>query len=186
MARTQNDTQSATLDDLTVNQKVATSPLRKFFVASLKDIYYAEFALHEAMLKFEKAATTEELQEAFENDQFETQKQIRRLEKVFQIFNEKPAKETCEGIDGILKEGDEIIKSTPEGSMTRDAALIIAAQKAEHYEIATYGGLVQLALTMGERKAAIILEQTLQEEEATDEHLTEIAERFINFDAEQE
>lgn len=157
-----------------------------FFNGAIKDIYYAKYALTEAPLRFDKAATTEELQYAFENDQFESQKHLRRLEKVFQLFGEKQSKETCEGIDGILKEGDEIIQSTPEGSMTRDAALIIAAQKAEHYEIATYGGLVQLALTMGERKAAIILEQTLQEEEETEEHLTRIAERSIEFDAEQE
>ncbi|WP_316931266.1 ferritin-like domain-containing protein [Chryseobacterium sp. P1-3] len=87
---------------------------------------------------------------------------------------------------GIIKEGEEVIKSTEDGSMTRDAALIIAAQKVEHYEIATYGGLVQLALTMGHDKAADLLEKTLQEEEDTDYNLTEIAENYINFDAEQE
>lgn len=89
-------------------------------------------------------------------------------------------------MDGLIKEGEEIIKSTEEGSMTRDAALIIAAQKVEHYEIATYGGLVQLAITMGHDKAADLLDKTLQEEEDTDYNLTEIAETHINFDAQQE
>lgn len=163
-----------------------SSPLRQFFIDALKDIYYAETVLTEAMGRFEKASTTEELREAFEDDQAESQKHLKRLERVFQIFDETPAKKTCEGINGIIKEAEEIIKSTPEGSMTRDAALIIAAQKAEHYEIATYGGLVQLALTMGENKAASILERTLEEEENTDQNLTEIAEMFINFDAERE
>jgi len=89
-------------------------------------------------------------------------------------------------IKGIIKEAEEIIKSTEEGSMTQDAALIIAAQKVEYYEIATYGGWAQLAITMGHYKAADLLEKAVQEEEETDEDLTEIAETFINFDAEQE
>ncbi|WP_238476827.1 YciE/YciF ferroxidase family protein [Chryseobacterium potabilaquae] len=92
-------------------------------------------------------------------------------------------KKECAAIKGIIKEGEEIIKATEDGSMTRDAALIIAAQKVEHYEIATYGGLAQLAITMGHDKVADLLEQTLQEEEDTDYELTEIAETYINFDA---
>ncbi|ALR32524.1 rubrerythrin family protein [Chryseobacterium sp. IHB B 17019] len=163
-----------------------SSPLHKFFVSSLKDIYYAENAIIDALEKMQDAATTEELKEAFEDHQLQTKKHISRLEKVFKLIDETPAKKECEAIKGIIKEGEEVIKSTEEGSMTRDAALIIAAQKVEHYEIATYGGLAQLAITMGHDKAADLLERTLQEEEDTDYELTEIAETYINFDAEQE
>lgn len=162
------------------------SNLRKFFISALKDIYFAENAIIEALDKMQEAATTEELKDAFEDHQLQTKKHVSRLEKVFKLLDEKPEKKECEAIKGIIKEGEEIMKSTGDGSMTRDAALIIAAQKVEHYEIATYGGLVQLALTMGHDKAADLLEETLQEEEDTDYHLTEIAETSINFDAEQE
>ncbi|RQP10829.1 MAG: ferritin-like domain-containing protein [Chryseobacterium sp.] len=161
-------------------------PLKKFFVDALKDIYYAEHALVEALPKMKKAATTEELQDAFEDHELQTRKQISRLEKVFRSIDEKAEKKDCKAMDGIIKEAEEIIKSTPEGSMTRDAALIIAAQKAEHYEIASYGGLVQLAITLGYDRAADLLDHTLEEEEETDYLLTDIAESFINFEAEEE
>lgn len=163
-----------------------TSSLKKFFTDALKDIYYAEEAIIEGLKKMQEAATTEELKDAFEDHQLQTEKHVKRLEKVFKLLGEEPQKKTCKAIDGILEEGQEIIKSTEDGSMTRDAALIIAAQKVEHYEIATYGGLIQLALTLGEDKAAELLERTLQEEEDTDYNLTEIAETFINFEAEDE
>ncbi|WP_082632525.1 ferritin-like domain-containing protein [Chryseobacterium sp. IHB B 17019] len=175
------------VDNATVKENdMKSSPLHKFFVSSLKDIYYAENAIIDALEKMQDAATTEELKEAFEDHQLQTKKHISRLEKVFKLIDETPAKKECEAIKGIIKEGEEVIKSTEEGSMTRDAALIIAAQKVEHYEIATYGGLAQLAITMGHDKAADLLERTLQEEEDTDYELTEIAETYINFDAEQE
>lgn len=166
--------------------EMKTSSLHKFFVSSLKDIYYAENAIIDALEKMQEAATTEELKDAFEDHQLQTKKHVSRLEKVFRLIDEKPEKKECEAIKGIIKEGEEVIKSTREGSMTRDAALIIAAQKVEHYEIATYGGLAQLAITMGHDKAADLLEKTLEEEEDTDYNLTEIAETYINFDAEQE
>ncbi|MDR6405509.1 MULTISPECIES: ferritin-like domain-containing protein [Chryseobacterium] len=175
------------VDNATVKESdMKSSPLHKFFVSSLKDIYYAENAIIDALEKMQDAATTEELKEAFEDHQLQTKKHISRLEKVFKLIDETPEKKECEAIKGIIKEGEEVIKSTEEGSMTRDAALIIAAQKVEHYEIASYGGLAQLAITMGHDKAADLLERTLQEEEDTDYELTEIAETYINFDAEQE
>ncbi|WP_082504895.1 ferritin-like domain-containing protein [Chryseobacterium sp. Leaf405] len=166
--------------------EMKNSSLHKFFVSALKDIYFAENAIVDALQKMEEAATTEELKEAFEDHQLQTKKHISRLEKVFKLIDEKPEQKECKAIKGIIEEGEEIIKSTEEGSMTRDAALIIAAQKVEHYEIATYGGLAQLAITMGHDKAADLLEKTLQEEEDTDYNLTEIAETYINFDAQQE
>lgn len=166
--------------------EMKNAPLHKFFVDALKDIYYAEDAIVKALENMQEAATTEELKDAFEDHQLQTKKHISRLEKVFKSIDETPEKKKCDAIEGIIKEGQEVIKSTEEGTMTRDAALIIAAQKVEHYEIATYGGLVQLAITMGHDKAADLLERTLQEEEDTDYNLTEIAETYINFEAEQE
>ncbi len=161
-------------------------PLMEFFVSALKDIYYAEHAMVEKLPKMREAATTEELQDAFEDHELLTRRQITRLEKVFREIGEEPAKQKCDAIEGLIKEAEKIIKSTPDGSMTRDAALIIAAQKIEHYEIATYGGLVQLAITLGFDKAVDLLEDTLEEEEETDFELTDIAESFINFEAEEE
>jgi len=186
-SKTASSKQTTSVDNATVDKnEMNSSPLHKFFVSALKDIYYAENAIIEALEKMQEAATTEELKEAFEDHQLQTKKHVSRLEKVFKLINETPEKKECKAIKGIIEEGEEIIKSTEEGSMTRDAALIIAAQKVEHYEIATYGGLAQLAITMGHDKAADLLEKTLQEEEDTDYDLTEIAETYINFDAEQE
>lgn len=180
-------TKKGTADKSTVNKdEMKNSPLHKFFVSALKDIYYAENAILEALEKMQEAATTEELKDAFEDHHLQTQKHVKRLEKVFKLIDEKPEKKECKAIQGIIEEGEEVIRSTEDGSATRDVALIIAAQKVEHYEIATYGGLTQLAITMGHNKAADLLERTLQEEEDTDSHLTDIAETSINFDAEQE
>lgn len=169
-----------------VSKGMKKSPLHKFFLDGLKDIYYAEHAIVDGLEKMQDAATTNELKEAFEEHQYQTKEQINRLERVFKLLGETPAKKECEAIKGLIKEGDTTIKNTESGSMTRDAALIIAAQKIEHYEIATYGGLAQLAITMGHDKAANLLEKTLEEEEDTDLLLTEIAETYINLDAEQE
>jgi len=163
-----------------------TAPLSKFFLDALKDIYWAEKALTETLPKMQQAATTEELQDAFEDHTLQTQKHVLRLEKVFKLLQLPAEGKKCDAMQGLIKEGEEIIKNTPEGSMTRDAALIIAAQKVEHYEIATYGGLVQIALTLGESEIAEILDRTLEEEEETDMNLTDIAESSINFSAQEE
>lgn len=180
-------TKKGTADKTVINEdEMKNSPLHKFFVSALKDIYYAENAILEALVKMQDAASSEDLKDAFEDHHLQTQKHVKRLEKVFKLIDEQPEKKECKAIKGIIEEGEEIIKSTEDGSSTRDAALIIAAQKVEHYEIATYGGLAQLAITMGHDKAADLLERTLQEEEDTDAELTEIAETAINFDAEQE
>jgi ferritin-like metal-binding protein YciE len=160
--------------------------LQKFFIDQLKDIYYAENELLKGLADMKKASTTEELEDAFENHLKQTQRHIQRLEKIFQMIGKKPQGKKCEAIGGLLKEAKSIIDETEEGSLTRDAALIIAAQKVEHYEIATYGGLVQLALTMNLNRAADLLEKTLKEEEETDSMLTDIAEGYINIEAEQE
>lgn len=180
-------TKKGTADKTVIDEdEMKNSPLHKFFVSALKDIYYAENAILEALVKMQDAASSEDLKDAFEDHHLQTQKHVKRLEKVFKLIDEQPEKKECKAIKGIIEEGEEIIKSTEDGSSTRDVALIIAAQKVEHYEIATYGGLAQLAITMGHDKAADLLERTLQEEEDTDAELTEIAETAINFDAEQE
>ena len=162
------------------------SLLEKFFIDQLKDIYYAEQHLLTALTEMQEACTTEELEDAFKEHKEQTERHVKRLEKVFKLIGKEAEEKECEAIEGLIKEAKSIIEETDEGTMTRDAALIIAAQKVEHYEIATYGGLVQLALTMGLDRAADLLDKTLKEEEQTDRSLTEIAERHINIEAEEE
>jgi ferritin-like metal-binding protein YciE len=142
--------------------------LEKFFLDELKDIYWAEKHLVKALGKLKKAATTEELQQAFEDHTAATEEHIKRLEQVFGMLGTKAQAKKCEAMDGLTKEGESIIEQTEPGTMTRDVGLIMAAQKVEHYEIATYGSLVQLANTMNLEEIAEILEQTLQEEKDTD------------------
>ncbi|HEX6180175.1 MAG TPA: ferritin-like domain-containing protein [Chitinophagaceae bacterium] len=162
------------------------SQLEKFFTDSLKDIYWAEKALVKALPQMQKAATTEELKTAIGEHTVQTKSQVQRLDQVFELFGKKAQGKKCDAMEGLIKEGESMVEETEEGSMTRDAAIIMAAQKVEHYEIATYGGLVQLAKTLGNEEAAGILQQTLEEEKQTDAGLTEIAEGSINWAAEQE
>lgn len=164
----------------------AYSKLYAFFVDQLKDIYWAEKHLTKALPKMQKAVTTAELRQAFKDHLKQTAEHIERLEQVFEIAGKKVKVKKCEAMQGLAKEAASIIGDTEKNTMTRDAALIIAAQKIEHYEIATYGGLVQLAITLGLEKAASILEKTLQEEKDTDASLSEIAENKINWEAEEE
>lgn len=160
--------------------------LEKFFEDSLKDIYWAEKHLTKALPKMQKAATTDELKNAIEEHTKQTEEQVSRLEQVFELLGKKAQAKKCDAMEGLVKEGESIIEETEDGSMTRDVGIIMAAQKVEHYEIATYGGLVQLATTMGKDDVAEILNQTLEEEKETDQLLTEIAENNINWEAEME
>src|SRR5690606_21738817 len=134
------------------------SELEKFFLDALQDIYYAEGKIEESLAKIKQKATSEELQEAIEDHELVTKKQILRLEKVFKLLDEEAKKNKCDAIDRILKQVDEQVKSTKVGSMTRDVAIIIGAQKIEQYEIATYDGLVQIAITLGHEKVADLLQ----------------------------
>lgn len=169
-------------------QQGSESPsfLQKFFIDQLKDMYYAEQELLKALPEVKDAATTEELEDAIEEHMKQTERHVKRLEKVFHMIGQKPEGKKCEAMDGLLRECRNIIRETEEHTMTRDAALIIAAQKIEHYEIASYGGLVALAVTLGVERAADILDKTLAEEEDTDQILTDIAETYINVEAEHE
>lgn len=163
-----------------------TGSLEKFFLDGLKDIYWAEKALTKALPKMQKAATTQELKSAFVNHLAQTKEQIVRLESVFEILGKKAQAKKCDAMEGLVKESEGIIEETEAGTITRDVALIMAAQKVEHYEIATYGGLAQLAKTLGREDVKELLGQTLQEEKDTDMLLTEIAESHINEDAKAE
>jgi ferritin-like metal-binding protein YciE len=160
--------------------------LEKFFIDSVKDIYWAEKALTKALPKMQKAATTEELQEAIGTHIEQTQEQVGRLEQVFQLLGKKAQGKKCDAMEGLIKEGESMVEESEDGSMTRDVAIIAASQKVEHYEIATYGTLVQLAHTLGQEEIAEILAVTLDEEKETDLLLTDIAENNINWEAEQE
>ncbi len=163
-----------------------TGPLKAFFIDGLKDMLWAEKAIIPGLQKLQKLCTCEQLCDAFETHAQQTQKHIARLEKVFQIMGEKPEPKKCKAMEGILKEVEEMVEAAPEYSATRDAVAIIAAQKVEHYEIASYGGLVALGHTLGLSQVANMLQKTLDEEENTDYNLTDIAESYINFEAKQE
>lgn len=160
--------------------------LQEFFIEELKDIYWAEKHLTKALTKLQKASTSEELAQAFSEHQAQTEEHVRRLEQIFEMFEERPRGKKCEGMEGIVKEGENVIEETEKNSATRDAGLIIAAQKAEHYEITAYGSLVELAKTMGHEEVSNILTQTLEEEKETDKLLTGIATNNINAMAERE
>lgn len=165
---------------------VDESQLHEFFLEELKDIYWAEKHIAKTLPKMQKAASSAKLQKAFADHKLQTETHIERLEQVFASLNEKPKSKKCEAIVGITDEGEGIISETEKGSATRDVGLILAAQKVEHYEIATYGGLAQLARTLGRTKAAQILEKTLKEEKDTDSLLTKIAEGSVNLNSSRE
>src|SRR3990170_2359713 len=162
------------------------SMLQELFTEELRDIYWAEKHLVKALPRMEKAASSEELANAFSEHLAVTQEQVSRLEQVFELLGEKARGKKCEAMEGLVKEAESVIEDTEEGTSTRDVALIIAAQKVEHYEIATYGGLATLAKTMGINQVKELLGQTLEEEKETDELLTQLAENNINASASQE
>ena len=163
-----------------MGKKDSSSLLKQFFVDQLQDIYWAEKALVQELPKMQRACTTEEVGEAITEHVSETKEQINRLEQVFEMMGEPAKTKKCEAMDGLIKEAHNIIDETKEGTVTRDAAIIMAVQKMEHYEIATYGSLVQLAKTIGMNEVAELLGQTLAEEKGVDHVLTEIAESNIN------
>ena len=162
------------------------SALLSFFVDEIKDIYWAEKHLIKALPKMKKAATSPELQEAFEAHLLQTQEHVTRLEEVFNLMGEKPQAKKCDAMEGLIAEGESVIEDTEEGTATRDVGLIVSAQKVEHYEIAAYGGLAQLAKTLGRDDIKELLGTTLSEEKHADELLTEIAESNINYEASEE
>lgn len=166
--------------------KMADSEFHEFFIDELKDIYWAEKHLVKALPKMKKSATSPELAAAFDKHSKETEQHIVTLEEVFGMLGEKPVAKKCDAMAGLLEEADSIIADTDKGTMTRDAGLILAAQKVEHYEIATYGTLKTFAQNMGHDDVAELLSQTLENEKETDVALTEIAVSAVNAEAASE
>jgi len=163
------------------DSEVATG-LRELMVSSLKDLYWAEQAITESLPVMIKNATSDELVTALTNHLEETQIHVQRLEEVFGLLNETAEARTCAAMEGILKEGNEIMENTVEGYV-RDAGIIAAGQKVEHYEIASYGTVIAFAKTLGETESALILQHTLDEEKLADDKLSEIAELSVNIEA---
>lgn len=171
------------------SNRTASNPepaLREFFVDEIKDIYWAEKKLVTTIPKMQKAATSEELRQALGDHLEATKEHVARLEQVFGLLGEKPQAKKCDAMEGIVKEGESILEDTDDGSATRDVGIILASQKVEHYEIATYGCLAQLAETLGLDEVKNLLGQTLTEEKEADQLLTDVAERSINYEASEE
>lgn len=159
------NTHLQTLDDLLVNQ--------------LQDLYDAEKRLTKALPKMADAATNAQLKQAFQTHLGQTKGQIDRLKAVFKLLDHRPKSSTCEAMKGLIREGEDMIKT--DGNLdVRDAALIAAAQRVEHYEMAGYGSARTFARQLGKAEAADLLQQTLDEEGETDKILTQIAQQTIN------
>lgn len=158
---------------------MADKTLDTLFHETLKDIYYAERKITGALRKMARAAQNEDLKAAFKTHEEETQAQVERLGQVFELIGKRPRGKTCDAIEGIIAEGEDVMDEF-KGSPALDAGLLAAAQAVEHYEISRYGTLKAWAQTLGMDEAASLLDQTLQEETATDEKLTGLAETVIN------
>lgn len=161
---------------------MAEKTLDTLFHDTLKDIYYAERKILKSLPKMARAAQSADLKAAFEKHKEQTEGQIERLQQVFEIIGKAPRGKTCDAIEGILAEGDEIIEEY-KGTAALDAGLLAAAQAVEHYEITRYGTLKRWALVLGLDDAAALLDETLQEEAQTDEDLTTIADAAVNAEA---
>lgn len=168
--------------DMVAAKADAAGNLRELFIDSLKDIYWAEKALTKALPKMAANATTPKLIDGLTSHLEETHGQIKRLEEVFKMMGEKAVAKKCDAMDGLIKEGDGILEETKPGPV-RDAGIIAASQKIEHYEIATYGTLCSFAKTLGEKEVGVILHQSLMEEKAADQNLSDAAYLSINFEA---
>lgn len=160
--------------------------LRKLFLDGIRDLYWAETILTKSLPTMAQAATSRGLTKAFETHLSETEEHVVRLERVFKLLDETAQGKKCQAMIGLVEEADEIIKSTKDGSLVRDCGLILAAQKVEHYEIASYGTLRTLAEILGYEEVADILQTTLNEEEEADSKLTQLAQSHINVAAAQE
>ena len=156
--------------------------LKDLYLEQLRDLYSAETQLVDALPKMAEAASSADLQQGFKHHLQQTREHVTRLERIFKKHDEKPTGQTCQGMKGLIKEGEEMIKSKSDAEV-KDAGLIAAAQRVEHYEIAGYGTVRTYAELLGDEEAVKLLEKTLQEEEETDDKLTELAESHINAEA---
>ena len=182
MKKTETKTETSKSTKSTKSKSAVADGLRELFIDSLKDIYWAEKALTKALPKMVKNATSKKLIEGLESHLNETEEHIKRLEEVFSNLGKKAVAKKCDAMAGLIEEGEGIMKETAKGPV-RDAGIIAAAQKVEHYEIATYGTLVAFAKTLAEDEVAGILAKTLEEEKQADENLSKVAYNSINFDA---
>src|SRR6201988_5134073 len=153
---------------------MANEGLKELYINELKDLYSAENQLLKALPKMAKAASSDELREGFEEHLEQTRGHVQRLEQIFKSLGENPKGKKCVGMEGLVREGSEIMDEDFEGALM-DAALIGAAQRVEHYEIAAYGTASEFAKLLGESEHVTLLEETLQEEKETDEKLTNLA-----------
>jgi ferritin-like metal-binding protein YciE len=161
--------------------KFKTSPeFHEFFLNELRGIYWAENQLLKALPKMQKAATSPELADAFEKHTEETEIHVATLDQVFLLLDEKAQSKKCDAMEGLIREAENTIEETDPGTLIRDAGMILAAQKIEHYEIVTYGSLKTFARNMGQKEIAGLLQFTLDNEKATDRALTQIAEDVVN------
>jgi ferritin-like metal-binding protein YciE len=180
MKKTEN--QSGNSAGKVKSKSSAAEGLKELFVDELKDIVYAERALLKALPKMAKNASEPKLISAIEEHVVVTQGQVDRLEKIFELLGESNRGVKCDAMEGLIKEGESIMEETEEGPV-RDAGIISASQKIEHYEIASYGILLAFAKTLGKDEIASLLEATLAEEKEADALLTESAYNSINFEA---
>jgi ferritin-like metal-binding protein YciE len=157
--------------------------LQELYVEELKDLFSAETQLTKALPKMAKAASSEELRQGFEEHLEQTKGHVERLQQIFEMLEEKGTGKKCLGMEGLIKEGTEVMGEDFEDAMM-DSALISAAQRVEHYEIAGYGSVIAYAELLGESEQASLLRETLEEEKQTDEKLTELA-KEINIQAQQ-
>lgn len=155
---------------------MSVNSIEKLFLEELSDLYSAEHQITKALPKIAKAASSNQLQTAFEHHLRQTEGQVQRLEQIFRALGEKPSSKTCEGMKGVLDEGERMLKSADEGEI-RDLALISAAQRVEHYEMAAYGTVRTYAERLGKPQVVQLLEQTLEEEKAADKKLTEVSQQ---------
>jgi ferritin-like metal-binding protein YciE len=162
--------------------KMKENQLRELYLEQLRDLYSAETQLVKSLPKMAEAATSEELRTSFQRHLSETQEHVRRLQTIFENLSQKPTGEKCKGMEGLIKEGSEVIANDEFEGELKDAALIAAAQRVEHYEIAGYGTVRTFANLLEDDEALALLEQTLDEEKETDQKLTEIAES-VNVEA---
>ena len=163
-----------------IMESTSSPEFQKFFIDKLKDIYWAEKHLTKALPKMQKAATSPDLKKAFGDHLEATKTHVSRLEQVFELMGSKAQAKKCDAMAGLVEEGKGIIEETEKGTSIRDVGLVLAAQKVEHYEIATYGGLAQLAKTIGNEEVKALLGKTLDEEKEADKLLTTLAEGGIN------
>jgi len=179
------NSKTAQMSEGKTQSKMQSSQLMQLFEDELKDIYWAEKALTKAIPKMIENATSEELIKTLTNHLAETEEQVKRVEKVFKVLGKNPVAAKCQAMAGLMKEAEEIMAACEKGSM-RDAGIISAAQKVEHYEIASYGILRQFAETMQLNEAAELLDKTLQEEKQADLKLSDVAMDAINVEAAEE